>query len=210
MFPRLKCIFILFSLVSVVLSKKIELTFELPDSAVECFHEDIAKDTSVSLEYQVITGGQFDVDVKVEDPHRKIIYQQNKMQYDAHQFTASASGVYSICFSNEFSTFSHKLVYMEFNVGPEAPLPGVGDHATVLTQLESSAEEIHGHVNKIIDFQTHHRLRETQTRKRAEELNERVFWWSLGETMAVVIVTFGQVMVLKNFFSDRPSLYSRM
>lgn len=47
----------------------------------------------------------------------------------------SISGIYKVCFSNEFSTFSHKLVYMEFNVGPEKPLPGVGEHATVLTQV---------------------------------------------------------------------------
>lgn len=47
------------------------------------------------------------------------------------------SGVYKVCFSNEFSTFSHKLVYMELNVGPEKPLPGVGDHATVLTQVNT-------------------------------------------------------------------------
>lgn len=80
----------------------------------------------------------------------------------------------------------------------------------ILFQLESSAEEIHNLLNKIIDYQTHHRLKEAQGRKRAEDLNERVFWWSLGETMAVIIVTLAQVMVLKNFFSDRPTLYSRM
>lgn len=45
------------------------------------------------------------------------------------------AGVYKICFSNEFSTFTHKLVYMELNVGPEEPLPGIGEHATVLTQV---------------------------------------------------------------------------
>lgn len=45
------------------------------------------------------------------------------------------AGIYKVCFSNEFSTFSHKLVYMELNVGPEQPLPGVGEHATVLTQV---------------------------------------------------------------------------
>lgn len=32
----------------------VELTFDLPDSARECFHEDIKKNTSVVLEYQVI------------------------------------------------------------------------------------------------------------------------------------------------------------
>ncbi|XP_063389504.1 transmembrane emp24 domain-containing protein 3 [Cydia fagiglandana] len=191
-------------------SKSVELTFELPDNAVECFYEHIENNTSASLEYQVITGGQYDVDVKVEGPNKQIIYQQQKMQYDSHPFTATQTGVYKVCFSNEFSTFSHKLVYMELNVGPEQPLPGIGEHATVLTQLEASAEEIHSGLNKIIDHQTHHRLREAQSRKRAEDLNERVFNWSMIETVAIVIVTFGQVVILKNFFSDRPTLYNRL
>lgn len=36
-----------------ILSKSVELTFELPDSAVECFYQEIEKNTSASLEYQV-------------------------------------------------------------------------------------------------------------------------------------------------------------
>lgn len=69
--------------------------------------------------------------------------------------------------------------------------------------MESSAQEIHKSINTISDSQTHHRLREAQSRKRAEDLNERVFWWSLMETIAILIVTVGQVFVLRNFFSEK-------
>lgn len=58
-----------------------------------------------------------------------------KSQFDSHTFVAPMSGEYAACFSNEFSTFSHKLVYMDFQVGDEAPLPGIGEHATVMTQV---------------------------------------------------------------------------
>lgn len=34
-------------------SKCTELTFELPDSARECFHEEIKKNTTATLEFQV-------------------------------------------------------------------------------------------------------------------------------------------------------------
>ncbi|VVC92524.1 transmembrane emp24 domain-containing protein 3 [Leptidea sinapis] len=207
MFHKLLIFTVLAIFIDGILTKSVELTFELPDSAIECFYQEIEKNISAALEYQVITGGQYDVDVKVEAPNKQILYQQQKMQYDSFQFTAQHTGVYKVCFSNEFSTFSHKLVYMELNVGPETPLPGVGDHATVLTQLEASAEEVHSALNRIIDHQTHHRLREAQGRKRAEDLNERVLLWSVGETLAVVVVTFAQVMILKNFFSDRPTIY---
>lgn len=46
------------------------------------------------LLFQVITGGQYDVDVKIEGPNKQIIYQQQKMQYDSHQFTAQITGTY--------------------------------------------------------------------------------------------------------------------
>lgn len=101
---------------------------------------------------------------------------------------------------------------MDFQAGEEQPLPGVDEHATVMTQMEASAQEVHKNLNAILDFQTHHRLRESQGRKRAEDLNERVLWWSVTETMAVLVIAIGQVMVLRNFFSEkRPSqMYARM
>jgi len=94
-------------------------------------------------------------------------------------------------------------VNMDFQVGDEQPLPGLGEHVTVMTQMESSTQEIHKSLNSIIDYQTHHRLREAQGRKRAEDLNERVMWWSILETLAVLIITVGQVLVLKNFFAEK-------
>lgn len=85
----------------------------------------------------MVTGGQYDVDVTLEDPKKQIIYKQIKTQFDSYTFTAQHTGIYIVCFSNEFSTFSHKLVYMDFQVGEEQPLPGIGEHVTVLTQVYS-------------------------------------------------------------------------
>ncbi len=122
------------------LSDCVELTFELPDNAKECFHEVIEEGTEATLEFQVVTGGHYDVDVVLTDPAKKILYKQVKKQYDSHTFKAEATGEYKACFSNEFSTFSHKLVYIDFQVGEEPPLPGVGEHLTAMTQVR---ERIH-------------------------------------------------------------------
>lgn len=69
--------------------------------------------------------------------------------------------------------------------------------------MESSAQDIHKYLNSIIDFQTHYRLREAQSRKRAEDLNERVLWWAVLETIAMLMIAVGQVFVLKNFFTEK-------
>jgi hypothetical protein len=181
----------------------VELTFELPDNAKECFFEVIEKDTEATLEFQVVTGGHYDVDVTLTGPRKNVIYKEVKKQYDSHTFTADITGEYKACFSNEFSTFSHKVVYLDFQVGDEDPLPGVGDHLTAMTQMESSSQEVHENLNAIIDYQTHHRLRETQSRKRGEDLNERVMIWSVFVTVAILFVGFGQVVVLKSFFGEK-------
>ncbi|XP_043250112.1 transmembrane emp24 domain-containing protein 7-like [Colletes gigas] len=181
----------------------VELTFELPDNAKQCFFQEIEKNATVKLEFQVVTGGQYDVDVTLEAPNKEIIYSQIKTQFDSRQFTAPMTGAYQACFSNEFSTFSHKLVYMDFQVNDQLPLAGLAEHVTVMTQMESSAHEVHENLKKILDIQTHHRLREAQGRKRAEDLNGHVLIWSAMETVTILIISVGQVMILKAFFTER-------
>ncbi|XP_074256016.1 transmembrane emp24 domain-containing protein 3 isoform X1 [Saimiri boliviensis] len=112
-----------------------ELTFELPDNAKQCFHEEVEQGVKFSLDYQVITGGHYDVDCYVEDPQGNPIYRETKKQYDSFTHRAEVKGVYQFCFSNEFSTFSHKTVYFDFQVGDEPPiLPDMGNRVTALTQ----------------------------------------------------------------------------
>ena len=72
--------------------------------------------------------------------------------------------------------------------------------------MESSAQEIHKLLAKIDDFQTHHRLKEAKGRKRAEDLNERVMWWSILETILILVSAIGQVFIVKNFFSEKKTI----
>lgn len=69
--------------------------------------------------------------------------------------------------------------------------------------MEQSSANIHEGLNSVLDAQTHYRLNEAKGRKRAEELNTRVLWWSLIETCVVLLIGVGQVMILKNFFTDK-------
>ncbi len=68
--------------------------------------------------------------------------------------------------------------------------------------METSAVTIHEALKVVIDYQTHHRLRESQGRAFAEDVNERVQYWSIGESIVILIVGIGQVIVLKSFFTE--------
>ncbi|EDW62411.1 transmembrane emp24 domain-containing protein 3 [Drosophila virilis] len=187
----------------------VEFTFDLGDNAEDCFYEEIKRNTSAYFEFQVSAGGQLDVDVVLKDPQNQIIYSLNRATFDSHQFIAETTGVYTACFSNKFSAFSHKIVYVDFQVGEEPALPGVDEHATVLTQMETSSQAIHKALNDILDAQTHHRLREAQGRKRAEDINQRVMVWASLETATVILIGLIQILVLRNFFTDRKPSQAR-
>ena len=69
--------------------------------------------------------------------------------------------------------------------------------------METSAHNLHEALESVIDYQTHHRMRETQGRAHAETLNDRVFFWSLGQTAVIFLIGIGQVLVLRSFFTDK-------
>ena len=69
--------------------------------------------------------------------------------------------------------------------------------------METSAVNIHEQSKVVIDYQTHHRLREAQGRAFAEDLNERVQYWSVGQSLVILIVGIGQILVLKSLFTDK-------
>lgn len=184
----------------------VELSFELEDNAKQCFYEDLKKGTKSTLEFQVITGGNYDVDCVLQDPHDKTLYSVQKKQYDSHTFTTELDGAYKFCFSNEFSTFSHKTVYFDFQTGDDKPLTRqMGAHHTALTQMETSCVTVHENLKLAIDYQTHFRLKETQGRDMAEYLNERVQYWSVGTSVVIVTVGILQVFILRRFFAEKRS-----
>ena len=71
-----------------------QLTFELPDNENQCFYEHINKDTQTIIEFQVVTGGNYDVDMTMKDPKGKVIYQDKKKQYDSFHHQAQIEGFY--------------------------------------------------------------------------------------------------------------------
>ncbi|KAI4830530.1 transmembrane emp24 domain-containing protein 3 [Pseudochaenichthys georgianus] len=180
-----------------------EITFELPDNDKQCFYEELEKDVKFDIDFQVIAGGNYDVDSFVTDPLNNVLYNEQKKQYDSFSHTTAMKGVYKVCFSNEFSTFSDKTVYLDFRHGDEEPIIQTMTGPVALTQMESSCVSIHEILKAVADSQTWYRLREAHDRTRAEHLLERVTYWSIGETVLLFVIGIGQVMMLRSFFSEK-------
>lgn len=202
-FSNLFQILVLFALLWVRETVGVELTFELPDNAKQCFYQEVERDVTSTLEFQVISGGRYDVDCRIEDPDGLELYGKKKQQYDSYQWTTQKAGVYKVCFSNEFSTITHKVVYFDWQYGSETPLLPEMAKATALSQMETSVVSIHEMLSNVMEFQTKFRLREATGRIFATSLSEKVQIWSFLQMMILIIVAIGQVVVLRSFFTDK-------
>lgn len=180
------------------------LTFELPDNEKMCFHEDFEGSKKYIFEFRVLSGGNNDVDVRVHSPTGKLLYDANKRKTGVYSFDISW-GTYSFCFSNEFSSFTHKIVY--FEVRPEEhkqlAVEGGKKSPSANTQLEESMETVHSHSTEVMKYQKLYRLNEANGRYQAEQLNQQVQWWSLAQSVIILFTGLGEILILKRFFSDR-------
>ena len=74
--------------------------------------------------------------------------------------------------------------------------------------METVSEEVHTSLRAVVDSQTHFRLKEVKGRNFAENLNSRVNYWSIGQTIFILVLGLGQVFVLRSFFTDKKSYNS--
>lgn len=87
---------------------------------------------------QVIAGGNYDVDMELLSPSGSVLYKETKQQYDSYTWTTDTRGEYKFCFSNEFSTFTHKQVYFNLQVGDAKQVDKALEiqHVNTMTQVK--------------------------------------------------------------------------
>ena len=131
-----------------------ELVFEMPEHSTQCFYEDITRDMVVTVEHEVIIGGRRDVDVTARLGDR-VLFREQRSTESRNKITHE-EGTLEVCFSNEFSTMSHKTVYLELVTGlrddPLAAAAAPGTRKT-FTQVETSVARAHDALKHIVNFQ---------------------------------------------------------
>ena len=180
------------------------ITFELPDKVQSCFYELLTHRDQYTLEYTVIKGGALDVDVVVTAPNGKTVYNKKKQKEGIVLFQGSP-GTFTFCFGNTFSTITHKVVFMTLISGTEATMKvrSQDEQITSNTRMESNLERIYQRCSRAIRYQVMYRNSEGRSRYQAEQLHDHIQWWSIGETLIIFISSVGQILVLRNFFTDK-------
>lgn len=181
-----------------------QITYIVPKQQKACFANTWSGDEKIFFEYHVIKGGARDLDVQIITPNGMVLYDKQRSGSDEVTFTPS-NGEFRFCFDNSFSKITDKVV--SFNVR-SAFTRGLAAEAgdripTVLGSGEVSCDVIHEATSAVLEFQRKYRIRESIGRHLAEKLKTVVTWWSLSQSLVVVLCGLGQVLILKKFFTEK-------
>lgn len=190
------------------------LTYKVPAGSRECFFEDISAEGEIDLEYQVVQGGELDIDFEILDPYGRILAIDHRRMENLHVIEKlSADGTYQFCMDNSFSLFSDKMVYLDVLIyDPQettaAATTEENDAMVVeldikLSDMMDSLGAIQKHLAKAINTQQYFKAREARHRHTAESNNSRVQWWSLSYCIVLVTVGVIQVYVLRRLFREK-------
>jgi hypothetical protein len=85
---------------------------------------------------KVQSGGSFDIDIDIKDPHQKVLLSGEKERQGHNVLTANSVGEYSFCFENDMSTLTDNLVDFDIIVESEAPAKAgqISEHTSALEE----------------------------------------------------------------------------
>eukprot|EP00127_Corallochytrium_limacisporum_P003636 Clim_evm24s151 gene=Clim_evmTU24s151 len=197
---------------SLVWSAETALTFNLMKSDMTCFHEEVEKLAVLDVEFQVVSGGELDINFLVYDPAGKLIEEYENVNDGEFDYTATAEGEYLYCFSNIKRSSADKWVFFDAGVNRAADYQKWSkvEGAIKDTQEDQKQKKVIESIDKIkvslreaIHTQSYLQKREVRHRKTAENTNGRVQFWSALHTIIMVSVAVGQVFFIRRFFSNQ-------
>jgi len=193
------------------------LTMQVEPRTQSCFYEDLQKDSTFRLEFEVVRGGLLDVKLRITDPVGGTVVDKiayfNKEDDAANEsegrinFVALHTGRYTICFDNTMSRWTAKVVsFFVLNDQPGGQSGAESKSAVAkladLGPTVDSVIKIADELDAIETLQRHMRRREQSHRDATLSTNARVQWLALLESVLLVTLTAFQIHWIRHWFAE--------
>ncbi|KRZ42495.1 Transmembrane emp24 domain-containing protein 1 [Trichinella pseudospiralis] len=207
---------LLFPLSQLVCAREEAFAIVIPSSRLQCYFVPVesANHSKLIFDYQVIYGGDLDVNVLVLNPSGSMLMQDVRKSENSHDLDVTQKGDYQVCFDNTFSSYASKTVYFavqllnaegisesEENFGLAA-----SESYSSLTVAAETLRERLIRLRKQLDasehFQSSRRVYETRDRMLMESKLSRVNFWSFINLVAMITVAGLQIYMVKSLFED--------
>ncbi|XP_011671658.1 transmembrane emp24 domain-containing protein 4 [Strongylocentrotus purpuratus] len=195
------------------------LYFHIGETEKKCFIEEIPDETMVIGNYkiQIFDKNKNDflpsspgigMHVEVRDPEDKMILSKMYSSSGRFTFTSHTPGEHTLCLysnSTKWSMFgaSKLRIHLDIEVGEHA-----NDYKEIaekdkLTELQLRVRQLLDQVEQVKKEQNYQRYREERFRTTSESTNQRVLWWSIAQTVILLVTGFWQMRHLKGFFEAK-------
>ncbi|KAJ3101008.1 hypothetical protein HDU97_001706 [Phlyctochytrium planicorne] len=208
---------VLIALLSMLLrsASAVTLTYKMAPHERACFYTSAKfQGEKLAFYFAVQHGGAFDIDYEVLTPDSSVILSGQKERQGDYVFAAPRQGDYSFCFSNIMSTFSEK--HIDFDITAEHELnnnnnAGSGTSGTDSDKAKKAKEEVKPMDDAmsrigmalagIMRDQRYFRTRESRDFDTVKSTEGRIFWFSVSQSLIIVLTAVAQVFVIQTFFS---------
>ncbi|XP_045116784.1 transmembrane emp24 domain-containing protein 1-like [Portunus trituberculatus] len=197
-----------------------EMTVEVKAGTEECFYETIKAGETLDVEYQVIDGGQgeLDIDFYLAGQTGEILLQDLRRSEGNHRTTISEEGDYRICWDNTFSHFNTKTVFFGITVesdedddlwddGLEETITAEEIYEMKIEDIKDAMGRIRAHLTKSRFTQDQLRAYEARDRNLAESNCTKVTTWSIINITVMLVTGLIQVILLRSLFDDKSRLH---
>ncbi|KAH8295872.1 hypothetical protein KR018_005298 [Drosophila ironensis] len=197
------------------------LTLYADPGRQECYYQPIVEKEEIVINYEVIHGGHGEahINFNLMDPNRNLLIVDEKKANAKHSMTSNATGSFKFCFDNTISTFNQKIISFTLNVSPadkeERELKDLRKAMTTEYQYDTAIQKIlvfihniRANLIKAEQAQDLIRTHEARDRNLAESNYAMVNNWSWVQFIAMVVVGFLQVFMLRSIFDNHGTLYN--
>ncbi|KAI9205906.1 endosomal cargo receptor [Polychytrium aggregatum] len=208
-------------LASIAAVQATTLTYRVQPHERACFYTlSSYQGEKIAFYFAVQSGGQFDIDFEVTDPRNEVIISANRERQVDYVFSAKHVGEYSFCFSNVMSTFAEKVIDFDITAEHEnsqdaqrelqkITVTGHSDKTKDKpvetnqnpTAFDETLNAIGGKSSQIMRLQKYFRTRENRNFATVQSTENRIFWFAVGESAAIIAVAVIQVFLIQTFFS---------
>lgn len=182
------------------------VSLAVPAFAKECvYHRIDHDDDSLTVAYQVLYGGDFELDFEILSPSGKSIIKQTNEKYADFVLRTFGLGEYSFCFINPYNQLKKvEFIITKKDQNEEEQISSGNKDAIV---VEHSISEIDRNLGKIDRILAYLRAREWRNMSTVASTESRIFYLSLAVIIVSVSVSIGQATLVQFMFSGRQKNY---
>jgi len=172
----------------------------VPASSTVCFFETSTLYQKIYGSYSVQQGN--DIELHIICPTSKLIYSSDRMTRDQFEFKPQLLGQYQICFSNEYSALTSKVVSLHIYAGANLQVKE-GANEDQMTAVYQTVLDMVPEINYINDAQEYFKIRDERHLQTIASTKARLLATTVIKCIVIISTSAIGILLLKQLLEQK-------